>query len=57
MPGHRETLLGEAARCRQAAVQALTQDVREGLFELAQRYEELAGKASSEQQPPQFDER
>lgn len=45
MPSSRETLLGEAARCREAAEKAQTREVRDGLLELAQKYAELAGKA------------
>ncbi len=53
MPSTRETLLGEATRCRQASAKAITHDVREGLLELAHRYEELAAEASPELQGEQ----
>jgi hypothetical protein len=45
MPSTRDTLLGEAARCREAALKTTNQELQVGLLELAQKYVELADKA------------
>ncbi len=52
MSSSRETLLGEAKRCRDAAKKAVSQEVRDGLLDLAQRYEELAAKAAPDSALP-----
>jgi hypothetical protein len=44
--------MGEAARCREAAVKTANQELRVGLLELAQKYIELAGNALLHGTPP-----
>jgi hypothetical protein len=42
MTGARDILLGEADRCREAALKTTSPEIRVGLLELAQKYIELA---------------